>query len=170
MKRGNSILNHKSFNEYLQAIRECEIERVYCKHNMQHFMDVARLAYIKVLQENIPIDQEIIYGASLLHDIGKHKQYIEGIPHDEASSLLAAPILKDCGYTEEEIDLIVKMIRHHRGFKQLQENQSSEKFNQGMRLIQIFQEADKQSRMCFACKAVETCKWPAEKKNLKITS
>lgn len=167
MDRVNRLLHHANFISYLQAIEECEIDRIYCKHNMVHLMDVARLTYIKVLMEKLPLEQSVIYATALLHDIGKPQQYRQNIPHEQASAKLAPAILKDCDYTPDEIKLITQMIRYHRGFTL--DYEAEQISSEAKRMIQLFQEADKQSRMCFACKAQATCKWPQEKKNLCIT-
>ena len=76
-------------------------------------MDVARIAYIENLEKNCGISKEIIYGAALLHDIGRYLQYTEGIPHERAGEDLAAEILKDCGFTgEEQIEILEAIARH----------------------------------------------------------
>ncbi|WP_054740226.1 HD domain-containing protein [Cellulosilyticum ruminicola] len=168
MERVNLILKHKSFMAYVHAIKACENKRIYCKHNMSHFMDVARLTYLKILTAEISLDQSIIYAAALLHDIGKFQQYKESIPHEKASAQLAPAILKDCGYTNAEIKLIVQMIRYHRGFTLDVDDTNAPISAETKRIIALFQEADKQSRMCFACNAHSTCNWPNEKKNLEI--
>ncbi len=120
-------------------------------------MDVARIAYIMVLENNIDIEKEIIYSAALLHDIGRWKQYIESIPHEKASYELANDILSECNYMQEEKAIILDAILNHR-------NEKNEKgtFNY------IFYLSDKLSRGCFSCKVQNECKWKKEKKNLKI--
>lgn len=165
MKRVNEILNHSVFIEAMEKLSLCEKQRVYCKHTLQHFMDVARLAYISVLEEGLPISKEVIYAAALLHDIGKYKQYEEGIPHNETSAQMAPAILRDCGYTTEEINLIVEAIIKHRKLELKRSDCKTlqERFNA------IFYEADKMSRMCFACEVEQSCNWSENKKNKSIT-
>ncbi len=157
MDRINSILNNNRFNEYLMKNQKCEIGRRFCCHDLQHFMDVARIAYIMVLENKINIDKETVYGAALLHDIGRWVQYQDGTPHEIASYKLADDILNECNYKQEEKTIILNAILNHR-------NEKSEKstFNY------IFYLSDKLSRRCFSCIALDECKWPKEKKNLKI--
>lgn len=157
MNKVNAILNNYKFKEYLIKNQECEKDRVFCRHNLEHFMDVARIAYIMVLENDIDIEKEIIYSAALLHDIGRWKQYIEGIPHEKASYELADNILSECNYMQEEKAIILDAILNHR-------NEKNEKgtFNY------IFYLSDKISRSCFSCKVQSECKWKEEKKNLKI--
>ena len=38
------------------------------------------------MEDQLPLDKEIVYGAALLHDIGRDRQYEEQIPHHQASA------------------------------------------------------------------------------------
>ena len=42
----NLIIENHSFQYNLTKIETLEIQREFCKHDMQHFLDVARLMYI----------------------------------------------------------------------------------------------------------------------------
>ena len=59
--------------------------RIFCGHDMAHFLDVARLAYLFNLEENLKLEKEEIYTAALLHDVGRFVQYEDGTPHQLAS-------------------------------------------------------------------------------------
>ena len=157
MKRVWDIISHPSYQGNLQKNIEAEKDRIFCVHDMQHFIDVARLAYIFNLERNYEVDKDIIYAAAFLHDIGKWQQYQDGTPHEIASEVLAESILKDTGFTEEERKLIRDAIHFHR------------KGDGGSKLDEILYDADKLSRSCYACKAKELCNWTEEKKNLKVT-
>ncbi|MFR8170616.1 MAG: HD domain-containing protein [Marvinbryantia sp.] len=158
MERVNKILENKTYRSYLREIEECERTRVFCRHNMAHFLDVARIAQLLNLEEAVGLSKEMIYAAALLHDIGRHLQYREGTPHEQASVLLAPQILKECGFTESESAEILEAIRQHR--------------NAGIReernLSGLIYRADKLSRSCFACPAEPQCDWKNEKKNWRI--
>lgn len=158
MDRVNKILVNRTYRECLGKIRVCEADRIFCRHDMTHFMDVARLAYIINLREGLNMEEERIYAAALLHDIGRHEQYIDGTPHQEASARIAPAILQECGFTEAECRHIVNAIAQHRncGIK----NEKS--------LSGIIYRADKMSRSCYGCQAEQQCSWSSEKKNLKI--
>ena len=78
MERIQAICNHPLWKESVEQIRILEQERIFCKHNPQHFLDVARLAWIENLEKNLEISKELIYAAAFLHDIGRHLQYQEG--------------------------------------------------------------------------------------------
>ena len=157
-KRRNKILKHDLFIEYNEKIEAWEKNRIFCHHDMVHFLDVARLAMIINLQEAIGADEDCIYAAALLHDIGRFVQYEDGTPHEEASAKLAEPILKECGYTERETSVIIGAISRHR------DRESAAERN----LNGLLYRADKMSRSCFACKAEKECDWKADKKNLRL--
>lgn len=132
-----------------------EQNRIYCKHGVEHQLEVARMAYIMALEEKTNIKKEFIYAAALLHDIGRGMQYQTNMPHEKASVLLAETILPECGFLEHEIREIVDAIDSHRVTNK--ENLSD--------LAKIIYKADKKSRNCFLCKSADTCYWPEDKKN-----
>lgn len=158
MDRIDRILQNRTFSECLDKNRAAEAERCFCRHDMVHFLDVARIGMILNLREQQGIGDEIIYAAGLLHDIGKHLQYSRGIPHERASAELAPEILRDCGFDEGETDVIIKAILAHRD--------SGSASARG--LTGILYRADKASRPCFSCEAEKECNWKEERKNLKI--
>ena len=84
MERVNKIWRHPVWKQQMEHLAEYEKNRIFCRHGMDHLMDVARIAYIENLEKNCGISKEIIYGAALLHDIGRYLQYTEGIPHEKA--------------------------------------------------------------------------------------
>ena len=79
LEKVNAILNNRTYKEYLNKLAQLEKDRIFCNHNMEHFLDMARIAYIMVLEEGLLYSKEIIYAIGLLHDIGRVKQYEEGI-------------------------------------------------------------------------------------------
>lgn len=157
MERVNKILNHPTYKILLEELRELEKERVFCKHSLVHFLDVARIAYIKVLEKGLSYKKEIIYAIALLHDIGRVEEYKNGTDHNIASVNVAQEILMDLEFSKEEIDMICKCIKEHRI-----ESQDE--------LSKIIYESDKSSRTCFNCDAFHFCKWPKEKKNTGINN
>lgn len=158
MDRIDKILNHNLFLENLRKNIAAEADRCFCRHDMVHFLDVARIGMIMNLEEKLEIPRELIYGAALLHDIGKHRQYKDGIPHEQASASIAPEILSDCGFDKKETDVIVDAILQHRNSDVI-----SEKNLRG-----VLYRADKASRPCYACKAETDCNWKDNKKNLRI--
>ena len=66
MPRLNAVVNHEVYQTYYKRICECETDRVFCCHQMNHLLDVARIAYIKNLEEGLGFDKELIYVAAVL--------------------------------------------------------------------------------------------------------
>ena len=158
MKRVDQIYNHPVFQEKYHALQEAEKDRVFCKHTLEHFIDVARLMYIYSLEHELSISKEMIYAMALMHDIGRIDQIQQGIPHEQAGADLCDVILPDCGFTEEETDAIQASILHHRNKANNEKNPCYE----------MLYWADKKSRNCFACGSNKECNWDEEKMNLKI--
>lgn len=158
MERVNRILRSEKYQEHIDKIKAAEENRIFCCHNMVHFLDVARIAALINAEEQLGIDKELIYAAALLHDIGRHVQYADGTPHELASAELAPEILQETGFAEWEQTEILRAIREHRNAEIAGEKS----------LAGIIYRADKASRACFACEAERLCDWKAEKKNLEI--
>jgi len=158
MERVNKLIKHTFFLENLQRNVELEKDRQFCRHDLAHFLDVARIGRIINLEEQLGIADELIYAAALLHDIGKHLQYTDGIPHEQASARLASVILQECGFEETEIAIVTDAIAAHRDSLA-----AGEKNLRG-----VLYRADKASRPCFACEAEKDCNWKKEKKNRQI--
>lgn len=142
MTRVQAIWQHPLYQKHLNALTRLESDRIFCRHTPEHFLDVARLAYIFALERNLDCSRELIYCTALLHDIGRAEQYTNGIPHDEAGVSIAGQILSDLNFTEEEKSQILNAIGEHRS--------SNENLPVLSRLIY---EADKKSRNCFLCPA-----------------
>ncbi|MBP5197982.1 MAG: HD domain-containing protein [Lachnospiraceae bacterium] len=106
------------------------------------------------------INEEWIYAAGLLHDIGRGKEYADGTPHDEASVEIARVILKESGFKAYERLIILNAIRHHRNKGPKPKLLIREKS-----LRSVLNKADKLSRKCYECKAADLCYWPMEKRN-----
>ena len=162
MKRVNAILSHPLYQKCYRRLEILEKDRKFCCHQMPHLMDVARIAYIICLEQDLGIKKDVIYGAAILHDIGKYVQYEEGIPHEVKKEKIASEILNslpgDCVYSEEEKRMILTGIRGHRRLRDHAEP-----------LERLLYTSDKVSRMCFACPAQSECDWSAEKKNMEIS-
>ena len=156
MNKINEILYNDKYIRYLKELYELEQDRIFCRHTIEHFLDVSRIAYIKVLENNLSYSKDIIYAIGLLHDIGRVLQYNEGIPHDEGSVIIAREILSETSYTEEEVDVILSAIDSHR------QRTNGE-------LESIIYNSDKESRNCFMCAAEKECYWSKDKKNFNIT-
>lgn len=161
MRRVNEIVTSPLFREYYSRLEQLEANRIFCRHQMQHLLDVGRIAWIRCLEEKMELKKDVVYGAAVLHDIGKSLQYEQRIPHEEAGAKLAGMILdqlpEDAAYTEAEKKAIVTAVRGHRKLRSDPEV-----------LERLLYESDKASRMCFACHAEADCNWSTEKKNREI--
>lgn len=160
-KRLTFIQNHPLYLSADRRLQELEETRVFCRHQMNHLLDVARIAYILNLEMKLGISRDLIYAAAILHDIGKGRQYEEGIPHETASADLAEQILADMpaklAFTSEEQQQILTAIRGHRRLRCDAEP-----------LEALLYKSDKMSRACFACPAESQCNWSNDKKNMEI--
>lgn len=158
MERIDKICSHGFWRSCTEKISELEKDRIFCLHDTSHFLDVARLAYIENLERSLNISKELIYAAALLHDIGRHLEYTENIPHDKASAMIAGNILKDCGFDTQEQSIIVTAIAQHRTAEAAGKDD----------LAGLIYRADKKSRPCLFCKAEKICNWSIQKKNLNL--
>lgn len=157
MPQIDAILQDSRFQYGLERITVLEQDRIFCCHGLGHLLDVARIAWIMVLEQQLPLKKHIVYGAALLHDLGRYQQYEVQIPHSQASAELAELILPGAGYTTEETEQIINAIRQH----------GTEPQEQGV-LARVLYDADKLSRSCFQCGAQAECKWKEEKRNKTI--
>ncbi|MGN0367578.1 MAG: HD domain-containing protein [Wujia sp.] len=140
----------------MEVIYELEQDREFCLHGIEHSLDVARIAYILNLEEQLQLEKTEIYAAALLHDIGRAKEYQQGSSHHEESAKLANQILRDVGYEIKQCERICAAIGCH---KEMTKEDG---------LAKLLYRADKLSRNCFACQAKERCYWSDEQKNQTI--
>lgn len=155
MDKVNKILKDKLYQEKFNRIAELEKDREFCNHTMEHFIDVARIAYILNLEKDLGFRKDIIYAAAMLHDIGRADEYDKGIPHHIAGADISKKILHSIdGFSETDIKDIINAIIEHRS--------SSEHTT---KLGELIYKSDKLSRCCFNCPASSKCNWSEEKKN-----
>ena len=153
-ERYNRIVRNEEFNRLLDEIEALEWTAFTLKHGLEHLLDVARISYIQVLEDGLDYDKNILYAAALLHDIGRAAEYRDAGSHDEAGAVIAEGILRDCGYAESEIQMIQETIRGHGE-------------ERGSGLAVLLHRSDKASRMCFRCKAADTCKWKVKNEGIE---
>ena len=77
-------------------------------------MTVARVTCLLAAEQGLPVNQEQVYAAGLLHDIGRHLQYQQNIPHEQAGAEIAEGILIDCGFDRQERSDILRLIGANR--------------------------------------------------------
>ncbi|MGM9640460.1 MAG: HD domain-containing protein [Faecousia sp.] len=154
MERIHLLQQHPLFRQLYDALQKAEESRPFCRHNMEHFLAVARLMRIYNLEEGAGLSRDLLYGAALLHDLGRAEP---GTSHEIAGAEIAGNILPDCGFEPEEIEEIREAILGHR----------SPALSKSTLRTYLYR-ADKASRNCFCCPAREECNWPREKMNLWI--
>lgn len=146
MTRINRLLTDPDFLAYLENTKECEADRVYCRHDLTHALDVARIAYVLCLEETAGLDKELVFAAALVHDLGRWMEYRDSIPHDAAGVHLAEGLLKKSGFGDHEIGAILEAIGRHRDG------------GGASALSGLLYRADKLSRNCVSCATIGTCK------------
>ena len=60
MERVDAILRHPTFTAALAELHEQERERIFCRHGLEHLLDVARLMYIYDREAEFGIAQETL--------------------------------------------------------------------------------------------------------------
>lgn len=157
MKRVRAVLEDEDFQEYLKLTALQEREREFCRHDLQHAYDVARIFYILCLEKGrtSPVfqigdvfsgqAQELLYATGLVHDIGRWRQYQDkSLDHALEGAALAGPILRRAGFSPAEISVAASAIREHRN-------------PQAEGLGGFLYRADKISRRCRDCKVQNRC-------------
>jgi uncharacterized protein len=146
--RVNQILQHELYEEYDRKNKLAEAKRVFCRHGSDHGLNVARIAYIYLLERGeTSLSKEVIYAAGLLHDIGRWVEYETQEDHAQVGARLAPQILRDCGFSEQEVEVIVQGILEHRL-----------KFSEEASILgQALLQADDWERDCKNCESKTLC-------------
>lgn len=158
VQRIKRILQHQFFQACLSSNQEREKNRYFCCHDLQHLLDVARICYILVMEENAGESimfgdtghqkiKEVIYAAALTHDMGRWVQYDTGEDHARVGAGFAERILKETGFGRTEIEVITGAILNHRSGA-----------TGGGILGEYLRRADDLSRPCWQCEARDACK------------
>lgn len=155
LKNTNKLFQNADYQKHLKSIKGYEEKRKFCRHNLSHFLAVARIATTKSLEAGLSIPRDLIYTTALLHDIGRFVQYEDKTPHEIASYTLAISLLEQLDFNSDEKEQILEAILNHR-------NPESQRFSH------IFYESDKLSRECLSCPMEKNCDWGSKKKNLFI--
>lgn len=158
MNTVHCLLHHDGFRQALSTIESNEQTRRFCRHGLDHALDVARICWILVLENHRDFSKETVYLAALLHDIGRS---ISNEDHDSASVRLAQDWLGDCQAPDSVIAEVTAAIAAHRQRSAVIDPASAT-------LGELLALADKRSRACFRCAAASECYWPENVKNKTI--
>lgn len=153
----NKVLADRLYLDTIGELARLEQNRIFCRHDMEHFLSVARITLLLCRELHIAADPDTVYTAALLHDIGRVEQYRYGTPHDRAGAQKAQIILERVGCEDSMRRHVVLLIECHRDDCLPEAS-----------LEAVFRRADKQSRLCFSCGAQAECFWSKEKRNMKI--
>lgn len=166
LQRVERILKDRWYKEYLLRNATREAKRRFCRHNFQHMLDVARVAYILMLEagdlqvfvrqyhfSGPEAAREIIYAAGLLHDIGRWEEYDHQMDHAAASARLAKELMGRTGFSPLEVDIVVRAILEHR-----------RRDGQETLLGRYLHAADRLSRPCLSCPVQAECHWFADRR------
>ena len=66
MNRIDKLIQSPQYVDLLKRLQVLETDRIFCRHDMAHFMSVARLMWIEVLEQQLSADREVVYAAALL--------------------------------------------------------------------------------------------------------
>ena len=155
MDRINRLMKDDEFLQRIGYINEKEINREFCRHGLSHLLDTARIAYILNLEENMGLDKEMIYAMALLHDIGRSEDKSDE-HHSKAGLPVANALLERNGFDSKEIEVICHAIEKHSSG------------NDGDAYAELLYRADKLSRDCYECGAIDKCYWNEDIKNRKL--
>lgn len=167
MKYTERLLKNELFVQTQQEIKQHEEDRIYCHHELEHGLDVCRIAWILYLEQclekeasEIKWQKDQFYVTGLLHDIGRARQYAAGEHHSIAGVKLAKEILAQIDYPAEWTEEALQIIGEHHG----REKKNPDK----ERIGYYIERADHLSRNCFCCAAADTCKWSETERNQTI--
>ena len=59
MKRVNAILRHPLYRRCYGRLEELEKDRIFCCHQMPHLLDVARIAYILNMEQDLGLEKDM---------------------------------------------------------------------------------------------------------------
>ena len=110
MDRVDRIIYNDEYRRLMETVRNKETDRIFCRHGLEHCLDVARIAYIMNIEQGYAIDREIIYATALLHDVGRADPDDTGRKHHELSVEYAGRILEQCGFSTQENEQICDAI------------------------------------------------------------
>ena len=186
MRRIEDIMTHREFVELQAQIDAAEHDRRFCRHDLTHLLDVARILCILTFEDRftasptiegenaLALNREIIYAAALLHDLGRARQYQDGTDHHQTGAEIAGRILPDCGFSVSETHRISEAIAQHAKNPGCSPVSVHEVGLDGQMsagcsdLAVLLYRSDKLSRRCFACAAYDDCYWSEENKNKRV--
>lgn len=159
MKYVERLIRSQTFLDIQKQLDKQEQTRRFCKHGLDHSLDVARIAQLMNLELGFLQEKEEIYLSALLHDLGRVEEYESGIPHQSASFETAKKLLEEIQYPIHLWEPILQRVLEHRHLNISNEEITKDNF---------FWFADKRARNCFVCQQKDECNWKTEKKTKTV--
>ena len=69
MEYVRKLLQETDYLLQMKKLEQLEAERLFCRHGLSHVLDVARIAWIMVLEKQMQVEKEVVYLTALLHDM-----------------------------------------------------------------------------------------------------
>lgn len=57
MDRVDRIIYNDEYRRLMETVRNKETDRIFCRHGLEHCLDVARIAYIMNIEQGYAIDR-----------------------------------------------------------------------------------------------------------------
>ncbi|MCI5839988.1 MAG: HD domain-containing protein [Peptoniphilaceae bacterium] len=159
LENTNIIYSSNQYKKILEEIDFYEKDRIFCKHNIEHFLSVARIMYIISTEKNLNFNPDMIYTTALLHDLGRLDEYKYKADHAISSIKEAEKFLKITNFSDIQKEIIKNAIKNHRGNLKKSENDIYS-------FVNVFKKADKLSRNCKMCSAKSECYWKEKNENI----
>lgn len=156
------LRNNRLYQKELEKLISYESNRIFCKHDLTHFKEVARIATVVARQNQLFISVSEIEITALLHDMGRVKQYEKGISHEKAGVAFAREILFSLGCDKKMVHRVCHAIAQHSQRQNVQLRMAN--VHKIQELGELISYADQFSRTCYCCNAKKECKWKEEEK------
>lgn len=93
---------------------------------INHYNRIYELSLELAQKQNMKVDKDVLFAASMLHDIGAFEQYAnEDVEHDVRSVELLEEIILPMGFPKEKIDLVKDAMTTHMFYEIPSSNEES---------------------------------------------
>lgn len=151
------LLKDNKYKQDLDTLCALEANRVFCGHDLNHFQEVSRIARIINRENNLGIDDDVIDLCAYLHDMGRIREYNEGVNHHDAAYEYGRNMMENLDIPENVMEEVLSGIRHSR--HRFDAKERFDNRHELKNLDDIISFADHFSRKCFDCEAAGDCKW-----------
>jgi len=113
---GSSVRDSAAWRGKIRAFAEAHLQHTAWgpAHGQRDYEMTLRLAR----EEGVTVDEEALYAAAYLHDMGGIPPYaVPGVDHGDRSVQLVDSILRDAGFPMEKAALVKEIIDHHQYYR-----------------------------------------------------